>query len=304
MRIVASLLGVLAGSTFIAASGAMNWMFVTAQGKTALEGQILGMVSIAVDVGKALLPFFIAAAWAHRRWLRTLLGAGVFGLFFTFSLLSALGFVATNRGAVASMREAVASQFQLARDELGDTETRLTALSVTRPEGVVKAEIERLKQDRRWRSSHVCDGTRPQASRNVCAQMFALDGELARAEAARELRERIDILKQEIKSSQDRGSVEDKDPQAGFIAHLIGLSISQAQQILSAFMAVLVEIGAASTLYLALGSDALVKRSRAQARSDIERSKIELRPKPPLAGEPQDEERFRLPASGRILLFG
>jgi hypothetical protein len=271
MRILASLLGVLAGFMFIAASGAMNWVFMTAQGKTAIEGQVLGMVSIAVDVVKALLPFFIAAAWSHRQWLRTLLGAGVFGLFFTFSLLSALGFVATNRGAVASMRTAVASQFQFTSEELEDTGTRLAALGITRPEGAIKAEIGRLKQDRRWRSSQVCDGASPRATRNICAQIFVLDGELARAEAARGLRERIEILKREIKSYQDRGSGEDKDPQAGFIGHFLGLEIPQAQQVLSAFMAVLVEIGAASTLYLALGSDALV---------------------------------FRLPASGRILLFG
>jgi hypothetical protein len=301
MRIVASLLGVLASFMFIAASGATNWMFMTAQGKTPLEGQVLGMVSIAVDVGKSLLPFFIAAAWAHRQWLRTLLGAGVFALFFTFSLLSALGFVATNRGAVASSRAVIMSQFQLASKEIEDTGTRLAALGMTRPEGEIKAEIGRLEQDPRWRSPQVCDGAGAHASRSVCAQMFALDGELARAEAARGLRERIETLKQEIKSFQDRGSGKDKDPQAGFIAHVAGLNISQSQQILSAFMAVLVEIGAASMLYLALGSNALAGQSRAQAPTG---SKIEMHQNAPLAGEPQGEERFRLPASGRILLFG
>jgi hypothetical protein len=304
MRIVASLLGVLAGFMFIAPSGAMNWMFMTAQGKTPLEGQILGMVSIAVDAGKTLLPFFIAAAWAHRQWLRTLLGAGAFALFFTFSLLSALGFVATNRDATASSRAVIISLFQLASKEIEDTGTRLAALGITRPEGEIKAEIDRLKQDRHWRSPQVCEDTRPRASRNICAQMFALDGELARAAAAQELRERIETLKQEIKRLQDRGSGEDKDPQAGFIAHLSGLKLLQAQQILNAFMAVLIEIGAASMLYLAMGSDVLVRQSGAQARTDIEHSKIEMRQTPPLAGEPQGEERFRLPASGRILLFG
>jgi hypothetical protein len=304
MRIVASLLGVLAGFMVITASGAMNWMFMTAQGKTPVGGQILGIVSIAVDIVKALLPFLIATAWAHRQWLRTLLGTGVFGLFFTFSLLSALGFVAANRGAVASSRAIVISQFQLASNELEDTETRLAALGITRPEAAVKAEIERVKQDRRWRSSQACDSTRPRASRNVCAQMFALDGELARAEAARGLQERVESLKQEIKSFQDRGPGEDKDPQAGFIAHLSGLEILQAQQVLSAFMAIMVEIGAASTLFLALGAGAPARDSRAQARTDIEHSKIEMHQRAPLAGEPQGEDRFRLPASGRILLFG
>ena len=135
MRIVATILGATAGFVFIAASAAMNWMFMIAHGKTVLEGQVLGLVSIAIDVVKALMPFFIGAAWAHRQWLRTLLGACVFGLFFSFSLLSALGFVATNRGAVANSRAALFSQLESERKELGETEARLAALGMTKPEG-------------------------------------------------------------------------------------------------------------------------------------------------------------------------
>ena len=41
MQLVASGLAMLAGIVFIAASAAMNWMFMRGQGKTALEGQIL-----------------------------------------------------------------------------------------------------------------------------------------------------------------------------------------------------------------------------------------------------------------------
>ena len=66
MQIVAAILGATAGFVFIAASAAMNWMFMIAQGKTVLEGQVLGLVSIAIDVVKALMPFFIGAAWAVK----------------------------------------------------------------------------------------------------------------------------------------------------------------------------------------------------------------------------------------------
>ena len=184
MQIVATILGATAGFVFIAASAAMNWMFMIAQGKTVLEGQVLGLVSIAIDVVKALMPFFIGAAWAHRQWLRTLLGASVFGLFFSFSLLSALGFVATNRGAVANSRAALSSQLESARKELGETEARLAALGMTKPEGEIDADIARLEQDRHWQSSKACAGTNPRARRQVCAQIFGLEAELARAQAA------------------------------------------------------------------------------------------------------------------------
>jgi hypothetical protein len=300
MRIVATILGATAGFVFIAASAAMNWMFMIAHGKTVLEGQVLGLVSIAIDVVKALMPFFIGAAWAHRQWLRTLLGACVFGLFFSFSLLSALGFVATNRGAVANSRAALFSQLESARKELGETEARLAALGMTKPEGEIDADIARLEQDRHWQSWKTCAGTNPRATRQVCAQIFGLEAELARAHATGELRARIDILKEEIKSFQDRGA-EDKDPQAVLLARFAGLEVSQAQQALSVFIAALVEIGAASTLYLTLGSGAPVNRLRAR---DIEATEIKAEANPRFEGDVQDEERFRLPELGRLLLFG
>jgi len=300
MRIVVSIFGVFAGVVFIAASAAMNWMFMIAQGKTMLEGEVLGAVSIAIDVVKALMPFFIAAAWVHRQWLRTLIGAGVFGLFFSFSLMSALGFVAANRGAVANSRAAVTSQAEQARKELADTVARLTALGMTKPKGEIEAEIARLEQDRHWQSGQACVSPNPRANRIICAQMFALKGELARAEAARELQARIDVLKQEIESSQDRGSGEDKDPQAGLLAQIAGLEVPQVQRLLSAFMAALVEIGAASTLYLALGSGVPVRCSTARNMGPAD---MKTHSDQQFANEPQNEERFRLPASGRILLF-
>ena len=230
MRIVATILGATAGFVFIAASAAMNWMFMIAHGKTVLEGQVLGLVSIAIDVVKALMPFFIGAAWAHRQWLRTLLGACVFGLFFSFSLLSALGFVATNRGAVANSRAALFSQLESARKELGETEARLAALGMTKPEGEIDADIARLEQDRHWQSSKTCAGTNPRATRQVCAQIFGLEAKLARAHATGELRSRIDILKPEIKSFQDCGAWEDKDPQAVLLARFAGLEVSRSRR--------------------------------------------------------------------------
>jgi hypothetical protein len=64
-------------------------------------------------------------------------------------------------------------------------------------------------------------------------------------------------------------------------------------------MAVLVEMGAAATLYLAAGPGTVGKRF---TRPALAERKTE--PDSPGAGRPDDEERFRLPASGRILLSG
>jgi hypothetical protein len=299
MRIVASGFVGLAGVVFIAASAAMNWIFMRGQGKTAVEGEILGLVSIAVDVVKALLPFLMGAAWAHRQWLRAGLGFSLFALFFTFSLLSALGFVASNRGAVAGGRATAAMRFELARQALGETEARLATLGSARPDSQIAAEIAGLKQDRRWGAAKGCAMATAAASRAFCAEMFAREAELAKARAAGELRTRRDVLRAELTHSQAVGAGEDNDPQAGLLSRLSGLDLGQAQQALSAFMAILVEIGAAATLYLAAGPGTVGKRF---TRPALAERKTE--PDSPGAGRLDDEERFRLPASGRILLSG
>ena len=71
---------------------------------------------------------------------------------------------------------------------------------MTKPEGEIDADIARLEQDRHWQSSKSCAGANPRAARQVCAQIFGLEAELARAQATGVLRARIDILKEEIKS--------------------------------------------------------------------------------------------------------
>ena len=59
---------------FIAASGLMNWVFMTSLGKSEFEQQIFGSVSVAVSVFIALLPTLILWAWRERRFLYVALG--------------------------------------------------------------------------------------------------------------------------------------------------------------------------------------------------------------------------------------
>jgi len=54
-------------------------------------------------------------------------------------------------------------------------------------------------------------------------------------------------------------------------------------------------------LYLTLGSGAPVNGLRAR---DIEATEIKAEANPRFEGDVQDEERFRLPELGRLLLFG
>jgi len=98
----------LAGAMLLtAASIYMNWSFWIGQGNDASSSQVLGAVSIGIDVFKASLPLVIAWAWSARLRLGSLIGLMFFTGCLVFSLFSAIGFAASSRGAVTGSREAV-----------------------------------------------------------------------------------------------------------------------------------------------------------------------------------------------------
>ena len=92
--------GISAGAAlaFVAASGSMNWVFMTSLGKSDFEQHIFGAVSVAVSAFIALLPTLLLWAWHERRFLYVVIGVPVFLAFMAFSLSSAVGFAAKNRG--------------------------------------------------------------------------------------------------------------------------------------------------------------------------------------------------------------
>src|SRR5271165_6057303 len=104
MRFLVVVVSAGAALAFIAASGLMNWVFMTSLGKSEFEQQILGAVSIAVSAFIALLPTLLIWAWRERRPLYIILGVPVFLAFAAFSLSSAVGFAAKNRGSIGEDR--------------------------------------------------------------------------------------------------------------------------------------------------------------------------------------------------------
>jgi hypothetical protein len=77
MRFLMVAVSIAAALTLIAASALMNWVFMTSLGKSELERQILGAVSIAVSAFIALLPTLLIWAWRERRTLYVMLGVPV-----------------------------------------------------------------------------------------------------------------------------------------------------------------------------------------------------------------------------------
>lgn len=269
MRFVLSMLGLLAGLVFMGASAAMNHAFMSGQGQTEYEGQILGAVAVAVSVSNGVLPFLIGQAWGRRRVLASAIGTVVFVVFLAFALLSALGFASGNRNAVTGGRETVTLRHGEVLRDLGEAERTLANLGEVRPQSVVEAELGKLRQDRLWSSSKSCEDATAPTSRDFCKTVFDARAALAAAVAGERLKERIDALKREKRLLEDRGAGRDSDPQARLLAELVGSGQDGARRFLIVFVACLVELGAAFLPFLAFAPWRTGDERRARPATEI-----------------------------------
>jgi len=264
MRVLISILGVAASLVLLAVSGAMNYMFLSSLGKTPIEAHALGAASAAADMLKALMPFFIAWGWRSRRYAVALPGLLVWTLFAGFSLLSAIGFAADNRGAFNHTRESLNAAYESALAERKVAEARRATIPKHRPAAVVSEEIERRKQDRRWSSTKSCtDATLPE-SRIFCDTYFALRAELASGVEAQRINRTIQNLKNETERLRADGAGQAADPQVSLLARLFGHAESRVRLMLIVIVAILVEIGSGLGLFLATSHGAFIMQQGTQ----------------------------------------
>lgn len=256
MRYVQSSLGVMAVLVFLAASALMNAHFWLGQGKSDLEGQILAGVSVAGDLFKAMLPFFIAAAMAHRHWLKAIVGSAMFVIILAFSLMSALGFASGNRDAVTGPREALTKRYEAVKVELSEIDIQISKIVDIPDIRVVEAAIGRHKTDQRWQSSRACEDPTATRSREFCAEYFTLQARLATAMSGKVLVDRKASLRAERERLRGQGAEEAADPQASLLAKLLraaGSSWADAstmQTVVLVLIAVMIELVAAFGLWL------------------------------------------------------
>jgi hypothetical protein len=192
--------GVCATLGLIACSATMNYLFMCSQGRTAFEGQVLGSVSVAADVMKALVPMYVSWAIAARRWFYVPVGTVLFAACAAVSFSSAFGFIASNRLEVAA--EKVQVQRRVARlgslyEELG---ARLSNQSNRRATGEIDDVLQAMRFDRRWTSSRNCEYASVASNRVFCEKYFRVRAERAQAEQAERLERERDALGKKLES--------------------------------------------------------------------------------------------------------
>ncbi|MEL6288948.1 MAG: hypothetical protein AAFQ42_13080 [Pseudomonadota bacterium] len=251
MRHILGAFGLIAAAILLAVSAAMNWQFGAGLGTTAANSSIFGFASAAADCMKALLPFFIFAAWRQKSWSQVAAGGTLWTICLAFSLTSALGFSAMNRKDTASERQSQAVAYADTRTELARQRERLGWIPQHRPAETVAAEMRKLEQNRRWRSTAGCTDATSRKSIGYCETYHALQAEAAAARQASSIEARIRELKSSL-AGAPRGVTAETlaDPQSHFLGKLIGQDENVVQMALIVLMALLVEFGSALGFYV------------------------------------------------------
>jgi hypothetical protein len=253
MRLLVVVVSAGAALAFVAASALMNWVFMTSLGKSAFEQQIFGAVSVAVSAFIALLPTLVLWAWREKRFAQVAVGMPVFFAFVAFSLSSAVGFAAKNRGTQTEDRSLATSRLAEVRQEIGEAEARRKELGFSRPVAVIEQALRGLEQDGKWAWSKECQNATTAGERAFCKNYFDVKAEGARATQLSLLETKIERLKGEARSYEEKGGGREADNQAAVLANLLGLQAIKVERGMTLFLAVLVEIGTALGLYLATG---------------------------------------------------
>ena len=231
----------------------MNWVFMISLGKSAFEQQIFGAVSVAVSAFIASFPTLILWAWRERHFVFVGLGLPVFLAFVAFSLSSAIGFAAKNRGSVMEDRSLITGRLAEVRRDIEDAEAKRKALGAPRPVAVVQEAMRGLEQDPKWRWSKECQHAINEAERTFCKGYADLKVDAARATELAAIEKKIETLKSQAREYEERGGGREADSQAAVLANLLGWQPVMVERGLTLYLAALVEIGAAFGLYFSTG---------------------------------------------------
>jgi len=255
------LIGALAALVLLAVSAAMNYLFLSALGKTPVESQVLGAASASADLLKAVLPFLIVWAWRAGRYSVALPGLLVWIVFCVFSLLSAIGFAAGNRESITDARVSMVQRYEMVRSNLKAAEEERERLPKHRAVEIVAAAIDAHKQHRRWASTDSCKDATVPDSRSYCRDYFALGAELAAAQKGAGLAAKIEGLHAQAQGLREAGGDREPEPQVGLLARLFGLERDPVRLVLILLIAGLVELGAGLGLYLSMSGGSPARAS-------------------------------------------
>jgi hypothetical protein len=282
MRHVFGAVGVLASLILLCVSAAMNYQFGFSLGKTPFDSYILGAASIAADIMKALMPFFIFSAWRQRNYPQAMGAAAVWIVCIVYAMTSALGFTALNRSDTSGQRAIQHEKYEDLRAEMNRINQQQSWLEKHRPSGTVQAELDASKQNYRWTSSEGCTNATVDKSREFCETYHKLVAELEVAKKADVLDQRAAEVQAKLIGVTSGQVAKSADPQAEILSSIFGLDISRIDVAMTLLVTALVELGSSLGLYVSTATWRMQELSRRPTPEPVKVVEI-VRPPVPAA---------------------
>jgi len=239
-KLIALFVGV-PGVVLAGASLTFNVLFARGLAQDVADKLALTAVALAVSMLISGLP--IALEFLDGQ-LRTIAG-GLWAGCFVFSLVSALGFSTGTREQAAAETGAAISSRSAVERSITRAEGELAALPRHRPTTAVRADLRAAEAV----VGINCDRAKSRAAREMCASVFTLQSEQAAAQEAERLEGRISSQREQLAGITVHGTA---DAQAEALAWIAAGQFAPEtwRRLMSLFLAVLVECGAAGALLI------------------------------------------------------
>ena len=239
-----------AAAALCAVTMAANLKFGMTLGVTIEEKAIYATASVAADGIKCTMVIVVIRLWRRRqRWLAgvgTLLGLACLA----WSLASAAGFALATREHTAAMHAATSKVIDGWTTTIRRAGEQLTLVERSRPSTVIEAELaSQLVPAPIWKRTRACSELTLPESHTACARVLALRQELAAAQSAQALEERIGEARRHLTTAPVVGL--SADPQVAGLAAMLGTEEPMVRRALVLLLAILVELGSATGFALA-----------------------------------------------------
>lgn len=239
-----------AATILCAVTVAANGYFGMTLGATTTEKIIYAGASVAADVIKCSTVLMMMMLWRKRQFGLTCAAAVLGVTCLVWSIASAAGFALSSRDHTA----AIYATTKVAHDGWTTTIQRagqqLATVGHSRPPVVIEADLAgQLVPAAIWRRTAGCTELTRSESHAACAHVMALRQEMAAAQSATALEERITEARRHLAAAPVVGLT--ADPQVAGLAALVGAEELSLRRALALWLAVLVEVGSAFGFTLA-----------------------------------------------------
>ena len=186
---------------FCCVTMAANLNFGLTLGTTLEEKLIYATASVAADIVKSTWMMVVIQLWQARRYGRACIASALWMGCLLWSLASATGFALATRDRTAAVHAAALQSAEGWTAIVRRAGEQLDGVHPHRPAPLIQAELaSELVPAPIWKRTAQCAEVTLPESREACARVLALRQELAAAQAATALEERIAEARRQLKT--------------------------------------------------------------------------------------------------------